>query len=78
MLGVVTARVQVAGGMKVLNRSLKHLIPLEVRSMPSQQDTHAAQQTTYAAQQQPPQSVPAQRARRNAALIGELSRRDIK
>lgn len=46
---VRSARVQVAGGMKVLNRSLKHLIPLEVRSMPSQQDTHAAQQTTYAA-----------------------------
>lgn len=78
---VRSARVQVAGGKKVFNRSLKHLIPLEIRNMPAQQETQQQQPAQQAPPQQPPQqqlqSVPAQRAaRRNAAVIGEIARRD--
>eukprot|EP00112_Aurelia_sp_Birch-Aquarium-sp1_P012254 Seg2575.2 transcript_id=Seg2575.2/GoldUCD/mRNA.D3Y31 product="hypothetical protein" protein_id=Seg2575.2/GoldUCD/D3Y31 len=78
---VRSARVQVADGKKVFNRSLKHLIPLEIRNMPAQQETQQQQPAQQAPPQQPPQqqlqSVPAQRAaRRNAAVIGEIARRD--
>ena len=72
---VRSVRLQVPGGKKVFNRSIKHLIPLEIESTPSQQK--AAQQPPSQQQtppQQPPQSVQARR-RRNAAVVGEGTRR---
>ena len=72
---VRSVRLHVPGGKKVFNRSIKHLIPLEIESTPSQQK--AAQQPPSQQQtppQQPPQSVQARR-RRNATVVGEGTRR---
>ena len=83
---VRAARVEVisdGGGKKVLNRSLKHLIPLEVRCS-SLQLSKVPQEAQATAQEQPiakPVARVAQdniRNRRDAAAIGELRRREQK
>ena len=88
------AKIQVAGeGKKVLNRSLKHLIPLEIRSQHAKINANSDPTHNDMPTQQPQASKPQQqqserthkrtqnqhncnRPRRNAALIGELARRD--
>ncbi len=87
---VRSARIEVISnnkGKKMLNRSLKYLIPLEIRSQPLLQATpakqpgHQAASSTNAAAQKGMQALqPAAeqctRPRRNAAAIGELRRRE--
>ena len=82
------AKIQVAGdGKKVLNRSLKHLIPLEIRSQRAKLNANSAPTHKQTPPQQPQASNAQQqqheephkrthRPRRNAALVGELARRD--
>ena len=77
------ARIEVSKGGKksILNRSVKLLIPLEVRTKPdeysaaksSSECADAPAQHTPA-QDTPAQDIPSARPRRNAALIGELMR----
>eukprot|EP00794_Sanderia_malayensis_P016278 gene16278-biopygen13832 len=80
-----SAQVEVSSknGKTVLKRSLKHLVPLEIRSQSSQSDT---QQQQAPPQQQAPQQQQAQppapatlessRPRRKAAVVGELIRKN--
>lgn len=79
---VRSAKIQVAGdSKKVFNRSLRHLIPLEIPNQSaSDSENHASALIPNLAQAQ--QQVPSQqharsRSRRNAAIIGEISRKDV-
>ena len=79
-----SARVEVTSkekGKTILTRSLKYLIPMEIRSQPP---LHDSQLTDRAgAKAQPPVQASSQQAakphsrpRRKAAVIGEICRRD--
>ena len=80
------AKIQVAGENKrVLNRSLKHLIPLEIRSEHAKLSATATASKDKAPAQKQRKQTPSDvqqpqrhsnRPRRNAATIGELIRRD--
>lgn len=82
---VRSARVEVCakdGGKKTLNRSLKFLIPLEVRDRQESKQPMPPQspitQSPHAQTASPRVSVPqSARPKRNAAVIGELLRKDL-
>ena len=81
---VRSARVEVTSkekGKTILTRSLKYLIPMEIRSQPPQQDSQLTGQRAAAKAQPPaqassqPAAKPRSRPRREAAVIGEIYRR---
>ena len=65
-------------GTSILTRSLKHLIPLEVQlsECSSENKTDSTRLETVTDKEQAEISVSSRKAKRNAAIIGEIRRRD--